>query len=169
MGLGKTNKNKGSAAERYYRTQFRELGFSFCETARFASKLHDNAKIDLIHIPFNIQIKAGVQRGLSAGKELFFLESSMRAMFPPGDEVFTKPCLLIHYRQGIPGRKRLIDDEMVYMSLKQFKLFKEMSPEFEYAHIKEYKFDLNSEFKTIVGVTFQYFREEIILKHYISC
>ena len=166
MGLGRTNKRKGSNAERYYRTIFKEIGFTHCETSRFASKLHDNSKIDLVNIPFNIQIKAGKQQGLSPGKELFFLVSSMKAMFPPEDLVFTKPNLLIHYKQGIPGKKRLPEDEMVYMSEKQFNLFKQMCPDLEYTFMKEYKFDLQSEFKSIVGMTFESFKDKIILKHY---
>ena len=58
---GSTNKRKGHNAERYYCNLFKELGFEFCTTARLASRLYDNAKIDLVNLPYNLQIKAGVQ------------------------------------------------------------------------------------------------------------
>lgn len=169
MGLGATNKRKGSSAERYYAKFFRELGFPFCETARFGSKKHDNAKIDLLYIPFNVQIKAGVQKNMNPGKELFMMATSITAMFPPEDEVSKRPCVLFHYKQGKPGVKRTPEMEIVYMSLQQFNKFKEKSPNLNYFTIKEFKFDLQSEFKTIVGMTLEHFKEEVILKQYLTC
>ena len=166
MGLGKTNKRKGSNAERLYAIKFREMGFSFCETSRFVSKKHDNAKIDLMYIPFNIQIKAGKQKNMNAGKELFFMKTCIDTMFPLGDEVFKKPLLLIHYEEVGRGHKRLPEHERVYMSMIQFDIFKSMSPDLEHNGLKSFKFDLQSEFKHIVNVTFADFKEKIILKHY---
>lgn len=164
MGLGATNKRKGSSAERYYAKFFRELGYTFCETARFGSKKHDNAKIDLLYIPFNVQIKAGIQKNMNPGKELFMMASSITAMFPPEDEVSKRPCILFHYKQGTPGVKRTPEMEIVYMSLLQFNLFKAESPELEYFMLKDFKFDLQSEYKTIVGMTLDHFKEKVILK-----
>jgi len=169
MGVGATNKRKGSTAERYYAKFFRELGFTFCETSRFGSKKHDNAKIDLLYIPFNVQIKAGIQKNMSPGKELFMMSTSISAMFPPEDEVFKKPCILFHYKQGNPGVKRTPEMEMVYMSMIQFDLFKAKSPNLEYSMMKDFKFDLQSEFKTVVGMTLDHFKSEVILKQYVTC
>jgi hypothetical protein len=169
MGLGATNKRKGSNAERYYAKYFRELGHTHCQTARLASKLHDNAKIDLVFIPFNIQIKAGTQKNMNAGKELFFMKSAISAMFPKDDTVHSKPCLLFHYLQGTMGVKRTPEMEMVYMSLVQFNMFRSQAKDLEYLSMKEYKFDLNSEFKTVVSMTFEHFEEKILLKHYKVC
>lgn len=166
MGLGKTNKRKGSNAERYYVNIFKSLGYDKCVTARLGSRLHDNSKIDLINIPFNIQVKAGIQKGLNPGKELFMMQSSMIALFPSDDIVHTKPLILIHYKQGTSGKKRVPDDELVYMSLRQFLKFKEKDETLEFSYEKTYKFDLQSEFKSIVGMTFEYFRDNIILKQY---
>lgn len=166
MGLGATNKRKGSNAERLYAIKFREMGFSFCETSRLASKKHDNAKIDLMYIPFNIQVKAGKQKNMNPGKELFFMKTCIDTMFPRGDEVFSKPLVLIHYEEVGRGHKRLPQNEKVFMSLEQFNKFKVMSPELEYNGIKSFKFDLQSEFKDIVNMTFEDFKEKIILKHY---
>jgi hypothetical protein len=169
MGIGATNKRKGSSAERYYAKFFRELGFNFCETARFGSKKHDNAKIDLLYIPFNVQIKAGIQKNMNPGKELFMMSTCIAAMFPPEDEVSKRPCILFHYKQGKPGAKRTPDMEMVYMSMIQFDLFKSLSPELEYSFMKDFKFDLQSEFKTVVGMTLDHFKEQVIIKQYVTC
>ena len=169
MGVGATNKRKGSTAERYYAKLFRDLGFTFCETSRFVSKKHDNAKIDLMYIPFNLQIKAGVQKNMNPGKELFMMASSISSMFPLEDEVHRKPCLLIHYKQGTPGVRRTPDMEVVYMSMIQFDVFRNLSRELKYDYLKEYKFDLQSEYKSIVGMTLEHFKNEVILKQYVTC
>lgn len=169
MGIGATNKRKGSTAERFYAKFFRELGFTFCETSRFVSKKHDNAKIDLMYIPFNLQIKAGIQKNMNPGKELFMMATSIASMFPLEDDVHNKPCLLIHYKQGKPGARRTPDMEMVYMSMMQFLAFQEKSPELTVLSLKEFKFDLDSEFKTIVGMTLDHFKSEVILKQYVTC
>ena len=170
MGIGATNKRKGSTAERHYAKFFRELGFNFCETSRFVSKKHDNAKIDLMYIPFNLQIKAGIQKNMNPGKELFMMATSIAGMFPLEDDVHKKPCLLIHYKQGKPGSRRTPDMEMVYMSLIQFEKFNEYSDtELDYTYSKEFKFDLNSPFKYVVGMTLDHFKSEVILKQYVTC
>lgn len=171
MGVGATNKRKGSTAERYYANFFKGIGYSHCVTSRFGSKKHDNAKIDLIYVPFNIQIKAGIQRNMNPGKELFMMATSIVSMFPPEDEVHKKPCVLFHYKQGNVGVKRTPEMEMVYMSIIQFDIFRNKTEgkNLEYSYIKDFKFDLNSEFKTIVGMTFEYFKDEVILKQYVTC
>lgn len=166
MGLGKINKKKGKFAERLYSDKFKEFGFSFCEPSGIISKRHDNAKIDLMHIPFNVQIKAGKQTNLSAGKELLFMSSCIQTMFSTEKEVLKKPMLLFHYEETGKGQPRVPENEKVYMSLIQFDLFKAMSPDLEYISLKSFKFDLHSEFKHIVNITFEDFRDKIILNHY---
>ena len=49
--VGKTNRRKGHNAERYYANFFKDLGYTFCKTARQASRLHDDCGIDLIFAP----------------------------------------------------------------------------------------------------------------------
>lgn len=162
--MGATNKRKGSDAERFYAKVFRDLGYSFCKTSREGSKLHDNAKIDLIFIPFNIQIKAGKQKSMNPGKELLSLKSAIQVMFPPEHEVHRNPLFLVHYQEVGRGKKRLPENERVYMSLEQFESYKKENPELVYDGIKEFKFEMNSEFKVIINMTFEYFKDEIILK-----
>jgi hypothetical protein len=84
MGIGKTNKMIGSNAEKNISTFFKELGFNLCEPSRFVEKKHDNAKIDLVNIPFNVQIKAGKQANMNPGKELLSMQHCVDLMFTKG-------------------------------------------------------------------------------------
>lgn len=165
--LGKANKRMGSNAERYYMNKFKDLGFEFCRTSREASKLHDNAKIDLVFIPYNIQVKAGKQQSMNPGKELTLLKACIASFFPPEHEVHTKSLLLVHYMPCGRGKKRLPEHEIVYMSLGQFEYFKALNPALEYLGKKELKLTIPSEFRIIVHMTFDYFVQEIVTKKLI--
>jgi len=39
----------------------------------------------------------------------------------------------------------------------------------DYSMMKDFKFDLQSEFKTVVGMTLDHFKSEVILKQYVTC
>lgn len=157
MGLGKINKQKGADAELYFMDVFHNLGFRMCYPSRHTSKKHDNAGIDLLGIPFNIQIKAGKQKNLNPGKELFSMSNKIQSMFPKEDEVFKKPCLLLHINNE--------SEIKVYMSLLQFDKFRK-NRTIHYLNLKEFKFELFSEFKSIVSMSFEVFKNEIILNQY---
>ena len=59
--MSNTNRRKGHDYERKIRLNFRELGWSRCETSRYASKMMDDRKIDLINTkPFAVQCKASI-------------------------------------------------------------------------------------------------------------
>lgn len=119
---GKTNKRKGSDAERYYAKIFREdLGFSHCKTSRLGSKLHDDAGIDLIFLPLNVQIKAGKQVGLNASRELTYIQDRMVELFPPTSQEHKYPNILIHKKEVGQGKKRSDVDEIVSMTFADFK------------------------------------------------
>lgn len=163
---GARNKRAGSDAERLYAIKFRELGFDFCQTSRYGSKLHDNSKIDLIHIPYNIQIKAGVQKSMNPGKELLLMDTCVKLYFPPFDAVHKYPKLLIHHKRVGYGKKRTPEDALVYMSLKQFMFFQTKVGKLEYMNIKKGKIESQSEFSSIVCMTFDYFIEKIVNKTY---
>lgn len=117
---GKTNKRKGSDAERYYAKIFRKIGFKHCKTARLGSKLHDDAGIDLIFLPFNPQIKAGKQTGLNISTELKNIEDKMAILFPPTSIEHALPKILIHKKQVGSGKRRTEYDEVVSMTFKDF-------------------------------------------------
>lgn len=126
--IGKTNKSKGSSAERLYAKFFREQGFKFCVTSRFGSKLHDKAKIDLLNVPFNVQIKAGKQKGISYSKILSEIAEAIKVAFPPTSVEHTLPNIVIHKKFIGAGRKKNPYDEIVCLSLEDFG--KIISPEF---------------------------------------
>lgn len=122
MGLGKTNKTKGSNAERYYAKIFREdFGFTYCKTSRNGSKLHDDSGIDLIFVPFNVQVKAGKQAGLNASKELKNMSDRVKELFPENSPEHTLPKILIHKKQVGAGNKRDEFSEIVSMTFEDFK------------------------------------------------
>ena len=166
MGLGATNKRKGSTGERYYAQIFRELGYPFCKTARMGSKLHDDAKIDLIFIPYNVQIKAGKHKGMNVGKELRAMSEAIIKSFPGNHEVHRNPQILIHYEEVGKGKRRQPENEKVYMTLERFKRYKLFHPELEYQEIKSHK-NIEGEYSQTVWMTFEEFKNKIIL-HYVT-
>ena len=118
---GKTNKRKGSDAERYYARIFREdLGFTHCKTSRLGSKLHDDAGIDLIFVPLNIQIKAGKQVGLNPSRELIYMHNRMTELFPTSSQEHQFPKIVIHKKEVGQGKKRTEFDEIVSLTFEDF-------------------------------------------------
>lgn len=161
------NRSKGNRVEIFYRNVFRDLGFKHCVTSRFGSKIADHAKIDLINIPFNIQIKAGVQKCLSPAKELQLMEDKLTELFPPGEEIHTKPKFLIHKKQLGTGKN--YSSELVYMSKKQFDSYLLKGAEISDFKLKvaNKNFNPDSEFKVLVVIDFGIFIKEIVKKFYL--
>lgn len=115
------NKRKGSNAEREYAKRFREAGFENCITSRLGSRLYDNSGIDLMNIPFNVQIKAGIQRGINYSKELQYVKDQISHNFDLSDEVNNKPILLIHKKPKLEGKRNRGEfDELIIMSVTDF-------------------------------------------------
>lgn len=159
-----TNKRKGNYAELRYMNIFKRLGYKFCFTSRYASRLHDDSKIDLVNLPFNVQVKAGKQKGMNPGKVLEEMHKEIVKHFPPEDIVHSKPKIVIHYKQGTRGKKRKEEDEIVYMSYKEFKSFKRKVKTIDYLGSKSIKKGVRSEYKSIVFMSFSYFIENIVRK-----
>lgn len=111
--MSKTNRTKGHNAERYYASVFKEL-FPDCQTARYASRQMDDAKVDLVGLPFLVQIKAGQQRGMKRGEIL----ESMYNLVPQAYKDQMK--ILIHHKQGTKGKKRTQFDTLVTMTFDDF-------------------------------------------------
>lgn len=118
---GKTNKRKGSDAERHYAKEFRELGYTHCKTARLGSKLHDNAGIDLIFIPYNVQVKCGIQKGMNPEKELVYIKEQMEKLFPPDSKEHELPKMVIHKKPVGRGKKSNEFHEIVTMTWEDLK------------------------------------------------
>lgn len=152
----------GHDAERYYANVFKKLGYKYCVTSRYGSRIFDDAKIDLIFIPFNIQIKAGVQKSLNPGKELKLMREKINEFFPKDEKVHDKPCLVIHKKPIGRGKKETEFHQMVYMTFLQFSKFKKRFKNFTFLKEKIYKREKDEEFKHIVSMTFSYFKNKII-------
>lgn len=115
------NKRKGNNAEREYAKRFREAGFENCITSRLGSRLYDNSGIDLMNIPFNVQIKAGIQKGINYSKELQYVKDQISHNFDLSDEVNNKPILLIHKKPKLEGKRNRGEfDELIIMSVTDF-------------------------------------------------
>lgn len=121
--LGQRNKRKGSTIEQYYARFFRDTGveaFSHCKTSRMGSKLHDDAGIDLIFLPFNAQIKAGVQKGMKPVEELRLMKEKMKELFPDRSIEHDLPKIVIHRKDVGKGKRRTEFDEVVTMTFSDF-------------------------------------------------
>lgn len=118
--IGKTNKRKGSNAEREYAEKFRQLGFENCKTARQGAKMLDDCGIDLIFIPFNVQIKAGLQQGLRPHKVLEYMKNRITEVLPKYSIEHNLPKILIHKRQVGQGNKRDEFSDIVSMTFEDF-------------------------------------------------
>ncbi|MDV7398027.1 hypothetical protein RZS08_41885, partial [Arthrospira platensis SPKY1] len=67
-------------------------------------------------------------------------------------------CILIHYKQGVPGLKREEHGMIVYMSENQFNSFRNVTDlHLPLCYYRTVNFETKSEFKTIVGMTFEDF------------
>lgn len=121
MGKGKTNKRKGSQAERLYAKLFKELGFNHCVTSRYGSRIHDDSGIDLINLPFNVQIKAGYARGLNIKEVIDYTKNKIKELFPSKSPEHQYPTIVIHRKDVGRGGRRKDTDDLVYMSFEDFK------------------------------------------------
>ena len=119
--LGKKNKSMGSVGERYFRDEFRDIGHTKCVTSRLGSRLHDNVGVDLIFIPYNVQVKVGIQSGLNVRRELINMTEKMLETFPENSVEFTYPRLVIHKRPVEKGKKRTDFEAIVSMPFSDFK------------------------------------------------
>ena len=118
--MANTNRTKGHNAERLYARLFKELGYSKCVTARYGSRQHDDCGIDIINVPFNIQIKAGIQKAMKPHLELKNIAKNIIEKFPEDSPIHTYPKLVIH-RRDCKGKRRTEFDDTVTMSFEDFK------------------------------------------------
>lgn len=119
--MANKNRDKGHDAERHYAKEFRAMGFSFCKTSRYGSRLLDDCKIDLMNLPFNVQIKAGYAKGLNYTSVLRSIKDALKINFPEKAEEHRLPSIIIHKKDVGRGKKRDDYDELVTMSFNDFK------------------------------------------------
>ena len=146
--IGTRNRTKGHHAERFYASVFKDLGYTKCVTARLGGRIFDNAGIDIINIPFNIQIKAGKQSKMSPGKVLLNMHSQIDSLFPENHEVRGFPLLVIH--RPNPFSKNFKED-VVYMTYDQFKSF---NLPISYDTLKQRKVKMSTGFGAIISIKF---------------
>jgi Holliday junction resolvase len=113
------NRRRGHDFEREICKLFRELGYSKVRTTRQASRLLDESKVDIWGIPFNIQCKDGVQKGLNYAKVLSEMKELLATNFPETDTQITFPKLIIHKKPPF-GKKRVEEDTLVITTLDDF-------------------------------------------------
>ncbi len=121
--IGKNSRAKGHNSERKFAAIFRELGYPFCKTSRQASRLLDDSKVDLAFLPFNVQIKAGKQRGFNPIKELKDMAVEIKKNFPPNDPIHRNPSLIILDKEVGRGSKKTKFDTTVTLPFEDFKQF----------------------------------------------
>lgn len=115
-----TNRSKGHNAEREAAQAFRSIGYDKCQTSRYASRMHDDCAIDLVNIPFNVQIKAGAQKGLNASRILREIDERLIKQFPEGAVEFSQINLMIHRKNTKQGKRRDKYDTIVSMAFEDF-------------------------------------------------
>ncbi len=113
------NRDKGHNAERYYGKIFRKLGWINCVTSRYGSRQHDDCGIDLINLPFNIQIKAGKQKGMNYTSLILDLKQRISTIFKGLPEE-GRPLIIIHRKDVGKGKRRTEAHDLVTMSFKDF-------------------------------------------------
>ena len=146
--IGTRNRTKGHHAERFYANVFKELGYTKCVTARLGGRLFDNAGIDIINIPFNIQIKAGKQSKMNPGKVLLNMYSQIDSLFPENHEVRDFPLFVIHRPNPF---SKFFGEDVVYMTYKQFISY---NLPIDYDTIKIRKAKMSTDFGAIVSIKF---------------
>ena len=119
--MSNKNRDKGHDAERLYAQLFRDLGYDECVTSRYGSRLHDDAGVDLIHVPINAQIKAGYARGINYSSILKNMYDRLRELFPVDSKEFEYPSIVIHRKDVGRGKKRGEYDDLVIMSWNDYK------------------------------------------------
>lgn len=118
--IGARARQKGHEAERLYAKEFRNLGYKHCKTSREGSRLLDSAGIDLIFIPFNVQIKAGKQRGLNPINELKLMDKKIKNLLPESEPQHNYPNVVLIEKAVGQGKKRTEYDSIVVLSFKDF-------------------------------------------------
>lgn len=118
--MGNTNRTKGHNAERKYAKLFRELGYPYTQTSRYASRMHDDAGIDLVGLPYNIQVKAGEQRGMKPWRVIKEMKEAIAKLFPNDAREHDHPNIVVHEMPAGRGKKRQDYHTIVSMTYKEF-------------------------------------------------
>lgn len=106
---GKYVNAMGYNAEKFYEQYFKRIGYDECETVEKKGIL-DNVGIDLKNIPFNIQIKSGVQKRMNPGKVLLLMNTNVKASGIK--DIKKNHCFVIHRKKSFTKSYNL---DIIYM------------------------------------------------------
>jgi len=99
------NKIKGNVLEQNVVKDLRGK-YPFAKTARYASKLVDDCKIDVIGVPFLIQCKSGYNDSRLRYDRLYLeMKELIKKNFSPNHPVHKLPYILINKLNGTKGKK----------------------------------------------------------------
>lgn len=112
----KNSRTKGHSFERDLVLIFKSLGFEHCKTSRYANRLLDDCKVDLCHIPLNLQSKIGYWNNRPKPEVIFKeMKAHIDSNFPPGNSQRDYPKVLFHFLD-----KREDEHQLVIMMYKDW-------------------------------------------------
>lgn len=95
------SRTKGHSFERDLVHLFKELGFEYCKTSRYANRMLDDCKVDLANIPLNVQAKMGYWNNRPKFDIIFKeMAAHLDSNFPPGNPQRSYPKVLLHKLDG---------------------------------------------------------------------
>lgn len=105
MQKERTNsRSKGHTLERKV-TNDLKVFFPFARTSRNGSKITDDCGIDIIGVPFNIQIKNGYNKiKFKFEDEFKYTVDKLKLVYPQDDKIHTYPYIFIHKKTGVKGK-----------------------------------------------------------------
>lgn len=100
------NKRKGNTLEQQVAKDLREK-YPFVKTARYANRMADDCKVDLVGVPFLIQCKSGYNKPRLKFDELYLENQELiKINFPPNHPVHKLPYILINKLNRRVGGKK---------------------------------------------------------------
>lgn len=121
------SRTKGHDFERQIATWFRDIGFTYCKTARSASKLMDDCGIDFVGIPFRVQAKSGYAGNRPKFEDIAkYSKEKLFLNFPKDHVIHSIPFIMMHKLDTKRG-KRTEWDTYVSMSKDNFETLLRMA------------------------------------------
>ena len=105
MQKQRTNgRSKGHTLERKVANDLK-IFFPYSRTVRNAGREIDNCGIDIVGVPFNIQIKNGYNKiRFKFEDEFKYTVDKLKLVYPQDDKIHKYPYVFIHKKTGIKGK-----------------------------------------------------------------
>lgn len=99
------NKAKGNRLEQQVVKDLKDK-YPFVKTARYANRMADDSKVDLVGIPFLVQCKSGYNKPRLKYEELYLENQELiKKNFPPNHPIHKLPYVLINKLNRTVGGK----------------------------------------------------------------